>query len=339
MTKLEWRSFISDKRQLGVKTNNQEMDAYFNSLDTDGGGSLDLIEIKKAVKALRNQGLKANMVAEAARKRASQIRERADLVKQAAEATALAERQEKTLEELIAGAPLDQRLGQLLIKRNLKVGEVVKLWDKDGDGTVTSAEFCENVLQLGLNAHRLDLEKLFCKLDTDGEGDLDLEEVKKSFSKLIVLAHNAEGEVRKQTKESERLKRIAGKVQANLASVEARDEELAREKAAAEMKAAEARAREEAAAIAAAEHAREQKEAAKLERKRLMEERARDRGERFWPLNELPAPGDIPANQQTVLLSVAVACVFTSDNAHCHSQWRAVLSRAVQSCSSSNCGQ
>ena len=70
-----------------------------------------------------------------------------------------------------------------------------------------------------------------------------------------------------------------------------------------------------------------------------MEERARDRGERFWPLNELPAPGDIPANQQTVLLSVAVACVFTSDNAHCHSQWRAVLSRAVQSCSSSNCGQ
>jgi hypothetical protein len=60
-----------------------------------------------------------------------------------------------------------------------------------------------------------------------------------------------------------------------------------------------------------------------------MEERARDRGERFWPLNELPAPGDIPANQQTVLLSVAVACVFTSDNAHCHSHWLPIARRSV----------
>ena len=72
-----------------------------------------------------------------------------------------------------------QRLGTVLASKNVKIGDVVTSWDKDGDGTIDAAEFSQRVLQLGLIVDRpSDVQDLFASLDDDHSGVLDLSELK-----------------------------------------------------------------------------------------------------------------------------------------------------------------
>lgn len=56
---------------------------------------------------------------------------------------------------------------------------------QDGDGTVTRKEFVANVKQMGVDSNVNDIARLFDSLDNDGGGSLDLEEVKKTFTRLL----------------------------------------------------------------------------------------------------------------------------------------------------------
>ena len=49
----------------------------------------------------------------------------------------------------------------MIMKRNLKIGDVVTKWDKDGDGTVSKAEFRANVAELGVAADKKEVDALF----------------------------------------------------------------------------------------------------------------------------------------------------------------------------------
>ena len=98
-------------------------------------------------------------------------------------ATAEEERLEKRREQLQVGT----RLGQLLLRKNLRgASTVMKAWDKDCNSVVDCDEFMMNVRGLGLKATDEELTRLFRSFDIDGSATMELSEMKQCLYKLQV---------------------------------------------------------------------------------------------------------------------------------------------------------
>ena len=264
--KMQFRQKV--RGSLGIKANNVEIDKFFNSMDEDGGGSLDLAELKPALKFLLDAAQGAEDDAARFRQQAAELREKAAQTEAAAQVTEAAESEEAELEKLknTLGPP-DVQLGNLIIKRNLKIGDIITKWDPSNDGSVDKKEFRANVLDMGVISEPEALDELFDSLDDDGGGELDVGELKELLKKLIEVAKEAlvrEKELetssvaaRKSAKQQQALLR---EQEAAKAKAEKEAEEAARkaaeEKAEAARKIAEAKA---AAAAAAAKKKAEEK--------------------------------------------------------------------------------
>ena len=59
-----------------------EIDAYFNKMDSDGGGSLDFPELKTALRALKDASIRADRAADGLNAQASALREKAGFVQE-----------------------------------------------------------------------------------------------------------------------------------------------------------------------------------------------------------------------------------------------------------------
>jgi hypothetical protein len=73
----------------------------------------------------------------------------------------------------------------------MNIGNLVNMWDKSGSGLVSRAAFKKHVKEMGVEAKHFEVDELFDTLDSDGGGDLDLDEIKKCF-KEFVDTHNAD---------------------------------------------------------------------------------------------------------------------------------------------------
>ena len=64
-------------------------------------------------------------------------------------------------------------LGALLLDKlkDMRMADLLKSWDKDGDGTIDAAEFKKEVQRLGLKAEDDELDLLFASLDDSGIGE------------------------------------------------------------------------------------------------------------------------------------------------------------------------
>jgi len=81
-------------------------------------------------------------------------------------------------EQMRRGMTVDARLGALLVKRGVKVADVVEQWDASGTGEVDVNEFRTHVLALGLDGEADEIDALFRSLDHDGGGSLDKAELR-----------------------------------------------------------------------------------------------------------------------------------------------------------------
>ena len=90
INKVELRQVVRNK--LKIQAENKEIDALFDKLDDDKGGSLDLKEIQKAMGVFKKQWRSFQEMQEQKAQRAEEIRGEAKVVQAAAEAT-------QTLEE------------------------------------------------------------------------------------------------------------------------------------------------------------------------------------------------------------------------------------------------
>ena len=132
---MEFRTVV--RTNLSVKADNKEIDSYFGSLDGDSSGSLDLVELKNALKSLQDAEVQAASDAAHLRERAEAVQKKADAVKEVAEATLLVEDADKRLVALRSTAAIDAKIGEIILKRNLKIGDLITTWDKNGDGDVS----------------------------------------------------------------------------------------------------------------------------------------------------------------------------------------------------------
>ena len=225
-------------------------------MGADETGSLQFSKLRPALKLLQDNAKQAENDALGLREQADRRVAKSKAVGEAVIATESFEMEDARVENISKNPTVGVQLGVLLMKKNLKIGEVLKAWDGDGDGTVTRKEFRVKVIDMGVQAHPLDIDRFFDSYDNDGGGSLDLEEVKKTFTKLHGVAIDAERELKDLKKEVDRLRKEAGKHHAQVAAMRARD---AREKKEAE----------DAARIRA-----EQQVAAELEAKRIAAEAA-----------------------------------------------------------------
>ena len=88
-------------------------------------------------------------------------------------------------------------LGAMILKRNLKIGDVISKWDKSKDGDVSMDEFRNSVVEMGVEAPAEEIDALFRSLDDDGGGSLDLNELKPTLKRLVDAAAAADLEVSK----------------------------------------------------------------------------------------------------------------------------------------------
>ena len=254
---------------LGIKAENCEIDAFFNSMDADKGGSLDLAELKVALKSVLDAASRAETEALAHKAWSDECRAKAAQTDEAARATEAAEKAELELGQLETSAgPPDVQLGALIIKRNLKIGDLVSKWDVSGDGLVDRGEFRKSVKELGVKAEDTEIDALFDSLDSDGSGELDVAELKELLTRLKETAQQ-ESTRRAEIKVSTlALRKAASKLQQVL-----RTEEEAKAKA--ELEAKEAAERQAAAKAEEERQATEEKAKARaMAAMKMAEEKA-----------------------------------------------------------------
>jgi Ca2+-binding EF-hand superfamily protein len=171
-----------------------EIDALFDSLDCDGGGSLDFREFKSALKGFRAAVESESQADSSVHAHAERTRVVAEALNLAARETEAFERSGAELEALrgVGAGTVESRLGHLLTMRNMKVGEMVARWattsGADGDAScVSKAEFRQHILndkELRLQATTAEeLDGLFDRLDADGSGSLDVAELRMALKR------------------------------------------------------------------------------------------------------------------------------------------------------------
>ena len=290
VTKMEFRQKVRQHLEKGggAKVDVRQCDALFESWDKDKGGTLENDEITRALKQL--QAAAANKAShdasDAAHKEAA--RKCALAAKHARDVTSVLEGTHDKIRTLLETRDVGALLGEWLNARNLKIADFIAKFDKDGDGSVDPHEFVKTVKAFGFKpppaslrdvaAGKADkraaasskadederltamLYELFERLDKDGGGSLDKEELHVALKRLEEEDAEVKDHIKalKATTIPEQ-RQAAGVAQHALLQAEADSEaQLAAEEAqhaqVAEAKAArlaEAKARKEAAAAEA----------------------------------------------------------------------------------------
>ena len=290
---MEFRQALRNMGLMGDKSYAApEVDALFTELDKDNGGTLDLNELNEGFKAMKmNHKAVEEQQSEIATK-AADLRAQSEKTKAAAEAVLAWEQEAARLATLTETPPVEARIGGLLIKKNLKPGDIFTQWDIDGSGFIDRKEFEIKLQELGLEATSEELDQVFNFLNKDGNHGLDYEEVRVGLKGMYDAKQSQVEEMRNMTKQLTTLQREAQSAQLEvLLSIE-REEVLRKqqeEKAAAE---AEAREAEEAAAAEAARQAEEAKAKAKAKAKEEFDKKIQEkRLNRNDALSVLENPG------------------------------------------------
>ena len=94
---------------------------------------------------------------------------------------------------------LSRKLGEAIMSRGITTAQLLKEWDKDGDGELTKIEFKQAVrLSLALKASNEQIDAIFDMLDTDADGSIQIDfEVRPAIKKIHDDARKA-GELEKR---------------------------------------------------------------------------------------------------------------------------------------------
>ena len=189
--------------------------------DEDGGGSLDLSELKHALSKTMKEAKEFNSKPDPAQQQIQRLQKRARMADEAADSVEKADSLERELEEFSKQleSRADVRLGALLQKRNIKPGEFVVRFSKSqgaSAGELSKADFRKAVLLLfegkqgggGGSASQAssprkegevstspsEINAVFDQYDDDGGGSMDVDEAKTMIKGLQAAGRRGAGE-------------------------------------------------------------------------------------------------------------------------------------------------
>ena len=80
---------------------------------------------------------------------------------------------------------VQQQLAEVLTKEAVRVIDLFREWDEDGDGMVSRKEFRKAMPLLGLQVPRPEVDALFDSWDPDGSGELSLRELSQRIKRRV----------------------------------------------------------------------------------------------------------------------------------------------------------
>ena len=171
-------------RSTAMRAGQAEIDAVFKQLDNDGSGSIEYKELNKKIRAGAGSALDPSLQAGAAGK----IETRADLLAKGKQKRALLRTGRKGAAlgasvkiEPVEGKSVVEQLREILSKESVRVIDLFRDWDDDGDGMVDKKEFRMAISGLGYTAPRADIDAVFDELDKDKGGSIDYNELNKAL--------------------------------------------------------------------------------------------------------------------------------------------------------------
>ena len=265
ITKMEFRQNLRAMLP-DDKPDVKECDKLFDMLDADRSGEMDINELKMALKRFQEKATEFAEQAISVHANAGKYRERAVRAEKVALQTAESEQSVKDLETM-SKKSVGAQLGGILIKKGLKVGDLVATWGTS-TGQISKEDFRKHVTALGLQAPPTDVDELFDDLDDDLGGFLDQFEVRAALKRLAEESDSTKLQIKITNQRANDMLKMTKAMQVEWKQhrLEAeREEERERQRQAAEAqtralaveaaKAAKARAAEEKKAAAAAEKA------------------------------------------------------------------------------------
>ena len=266
INKMDFRKHV---RKVVDEPEVKKIDALFNDWDDDGGGTLDTAELTAAMKQLQEEAKRLKERNQKIFEQRDRFQARVDSANAAADMMAEAEVAQEQLEQLLSSRSVGCAIGAVLVKKSLKVGDVVNAWDSTR-GEVDKKQFQTNVgKSMGIKATSEELEALFDSFDEDAGGTLDLEELKLALNSLKEASITMDKKIAVLQAKKEAASKKANVMQKDVKETLRRDEADAKSSEQQEALEAErmlqAEADAKAAKEAAAEAAAKKKELAKAE--------------------------------------------------------------------------
>ena len=137
----------------------KDVDSLFDSWDVSKDGSLEIGEITRVLQP-------AELQTESKNKSVM----RRELSKRGSSLGAIDLKEDSDL-------PVQQQLREALVAQAVRVVDLFKEWDENGDGTVSKEEFRKAMPMLGLDVSREEIDALFDEWDPDGSGLLEYKEL------------------------------------------------------------------------------------------------------------------------------------------------------------------
>ena len=189
--RVDKKEFRKAMRALGLDVPRKDVDGLFDTFDPDGGGSIDYKELNKALK--RKVALDPSMEAGAvpielkAKNKSSKslpgLSPRGGSRKGEVGAALNSAVQIDTESDV----PIQEQLRDILIDNSVRVIDLFRDWDDDGDGKVSKKEFRKAMVALGLSVPRKEADGLFDTFDPDGGGSIDYKELQKALKRRVAL--------------------------------------------------------------------------------------------------------------------------------------------------------
>ena len=177
------KEFCKAVRSLGFDIAQADCDAVFDSLDDDKSGSLEYKELNEMLR----KGLGANATKsklkrmegkQADRSRGAKVtRKNIDSNYVGARVSALP----PTVKLDPSGGPIVEQLISLLQKHSVKLIDLFREWDDDGNGALDKKEMRQAIAALGFEAPRKEIDALFDSIDVDGSGWIEFNELKEGL--------------------------------------------------------------------------------------------------------------------------------------------------------------
>ena len=188
---------------LGLEVPRADMDALFESWDPDGSNSIELKELSKILrrpvqlgKKLRAGAVDVEVATPRVSPRAAAAAARLSSKATASlAATAIPVRTSAGRKTSIRKLDLDetseksyaQQLQEHLCRDAVRVIDLFRDWDDDGNGKVDKKEFRKAMKALGLDVPRKEVDGLFDSFDPDGGGSIEYNELNKALKRKVAL--------------------------------------------------------------------------------------------------------------------------------------------------------
>ena len=184
--KIDKKEFTKAVQALGFDVTDAEAANVFDELDEDKSGELEYKELntmlrKSAGSEAAKNNLKRGTMADRSRT--------AELTAKNINANYVGSRV-AALPPMVqldptSAVPIQAQLGKALAEHSVKLIDLFRDWDDDGNGAIDSKEFRRAVAALGYDVPKKESDDLFKKLDHSGDGFIEYPEMKKALHAFI----------------------------------------------------------------------------------------------------------------------------------------------------------